>query len=639
MKIKDSVKTLQQGGEVSGTGMVFGHTYTPFNVRQQTNPSQDDQKESKKSNSKKNDLVDEDLLKSLVGKGITSDVNANIQGIVSLQLQYDRLNDVDKNSNEGMMLLNKIQVQSAQVNSLLRNAELFKTQQQNVVSKDALNEIAVTSAGVMIQDSKTGKIGQVSPEQLASASKEDLAGIRILTNAELINEREYNIQLQNDTRSFEQLNNSVGFMEIKKQVKEMATQIAYNKTSETRDAYTDSTGQLQEGLKQLKNLGDTPIDNIISTISSQSNDSQLLQALDAIWSTLGDNAKIFLKQRAIMQGQKGDNLEMTAKSYIAKLLSPKSSNIKDSDIVTDLGAAAKAGGTKSGSLDEHEKTPMGYWDTVQNDTQPLEMMPLQPNGGSYAFDVPTRTYGAMRNKDGTIYQSTSIGEIPELGAIAVTAAASFGGESIVPKTSQMAIAYNGDPLYRRTMPYKIDPKSKAPIPDFDMLVNYEQQIKEITALKNQGKEISISQRQKIFKSNGLNSLDAQGNPTNIQEFYQTPVYLGEEIYDELDAKTQSFLTEVDEKGASRILELAFEKSTTQSKKNKPFWSKNDDVYTGIIYYPQRIQAGVQAGAIEDKDIKLGELNSRRSTYQTRTGQINQSVMKPQNIDLLNTMYQ
>jgi hypothetical protein len=45
---------------------------------------------------------------------------------------------------------------------------------------------------VIIQHKQSGKIIAISPEQLASASEEDLQQYKLLTNAELINEREYN---------------------------------------------------------------------------------------------------------------------------------------------------------------------------------------------------------------------------------------------------------------------------------------------------------------------------------------------------------------------------------------------------------------------------------------------------------------
>jgi len=52
---------------------------------------------------------------------------------------------------------------------------------------------------------------------------------------------------------------------------------------------------LQEGLQQLKVLSSQPIDNITITMEEESNESSAKKALEAMWSSLSDNSKTFLK--------------------------------------------------------------------------------------------------------------------------------------------------------------------------------------------------------------------------------------------------------------------------------------------------------------------------------------------------------
>lgn len=640
MKLKVPIERLQQGGNVSGTGMVFGHTYSPLDTGgSRGTTSAKDPSQTTKDSKKGNSIIDNDMIKQLVGKGITSDVNVSMQGIVQLQTQYDQLEDVDKNSQEGMMLLNRIQLQSTQVNHLLRNAEQFKEQQTRVVSNNALNEIAVTDRGVIIQHKQSGKIIAISPEQLTSASEEDLQQYKLLTNAELINEREYNQALQFDNTTFQQLNNSTGFINIKKEIKEVLATVNASSEKQTYDSYTDPSGKLQQGLQQLKNLSTTPIDNIISTVSDETNNPQLMLALEAIWSTLGDNSKTFLKQRALLQGQTPENIDNLAKSFIVQLVGPKAYTKTDREVLTDLGAQAKSGSTRSGEGSEDEdKVKIGYWDHVQNDTQEPENMLLQPYGGSFAIEVPTRVYGQMRNQNGTIYYNQQLGQIPELARMAVQDAGSFGGEDIISKELQMGIIYNGDPLFRRTLPYKLHPDTRTPIPDYAMIEHYQAQMEEIDAIVKSGKTLSISQKQNIFKSHGLNDLDVNGNPRNVADFFQVQVYMGEKIYKDLDKSSQQFLKEIESDAAKIIMDKTFASNKTDKKLYGNVWDSGDDVYKGVVYLPARVDAGIITGAIEDKEISFGDYKNRKAKYQTTTGKINRAIVTPHNMDMLNSLY-
>jgi len=75
------------------------------------------------------------------------------------------------------------------VYGLLRNAENFKTAQAQAVSKDALNELAVTNGGLIVRG-PNGQIASVSPEEYASLDDKQRAQYSPITNAELITLRE-----------------------------------------------------------------------------------------------------------------------------------------------------------------------------------------------------------------------------------------------------------------------------------------------------------------------------------------------------------------------------------------------------------------------------------------------------------------
>jgi hypothetical protein len=72
---------FQQGGQVAGNGMVYFSNYRGIDSRPVDQSTQKSTKDKKDK-----DLIDNSLIKELVGKGITSDVNASVQDLVDMQV-------------------------------------------------------------------------------------------------------------------------------------------------------------------------------------------------------------------------------------------------------------------------------------------------------------------------------------------------------------------------------------------------------------------------------------------------------------------------------------------------------------------------------------------------------------------------
>lgn len=640
MKISEKILKRQQGGEISPTGTVFGHGYNPLMNLAPTKPEtvQTSRSSSKKKSSTDDDLVDDKLLKQLVGKGITSDVNASISTLVEMQQAYNNLDEVEKNSNQGLMLLNQIQNSSAKVNALLRNAKRFDDQQSTVVGKKALNELALTENGVILQDLQTQKISVVPVEQIASADPEELKNYRFLTNAELINEREY--RLQNDVLSFEQLNQSTSFNEIREVVTGVLASLGSTSSSNMYDAYTGSQmgkNDLRQVLDQIRNLSQTEIDNIVYTIKDTNNNAQLGYAIDAIWSTLSENMRTYLKQKALSYGATQQDLNDVAKSFIIKLVSPRQVSDSEMSLKSDLGKNSD-GTTKSktSKLAEEDKIDLAYWDYLQNDSAPAEDLPLAPEGTFSTIQSKTRAYGALRDHTGKIYQYVPILNVSELNGVANVDAVSFGKEHF-PKEMLQGMQYQGDQVYERYLPYKYDENAQI-VPDFDLLPKYDAQLKIIQSKERTGKKLTASEKMQIFISQGITDLNVDGNPTKIAPFYQTKVYVGEQIYDELPESAQKLLTEVTSNAANSLMQETFAHSKELIKRNKNgIWKDGDDVYAGQIYMPKRKLASTGVSQIEDSKIGLADLKRRMVTAQSQQGISNQTLAQPQSLELLNSI--
>lgn len=630
---------LQSGGEVNATAGIYGSNYRDLSIPQGATTAS----ESKTSKSKNEDILDKDVLSDLVGKGITSDVDASMQDLMTLQQSYQQLDIVDKNSSQGMMILNKIAMVRLRANRLLRNAEMFKNAQQEVVKRNAMSELAITEAGLILQDVRSGKITQVAPEVYASLTKEEKENYRTLTNAGLISEREYGEYLQNDVESFQQLNSSTSLNQIQSELKDIMSSVTSSKSEETYDQYTQLLGvgsknnKLKEGLDHLKTLSDTPIDNILVTLSKDSNEGSIKEALEAMWLSLSDNGKTLLKSKAALQGYDKSQLDLAAKSYLVSLLKPKYKQDMSSKYTVDFGkdenGNKKSGSGESGSMDKNE---YNFWELFANDKMPRDLKLFGPEGTSHQLTLPVGTYGPIRTKNQEPYSNTPLGRISEINTVADKDAGSFGGDMVLSNTLQEGIQYHGADLHRVTMPYKMDPHTHKIIPDFKYVKNYESQIREISTIEQQGKTLTVGERQQIFKKYGLTDLDINGNPRNVKDFQATTVYVGETTYDKLDEVSKQNLIEEDNDEQKAIMKSTF----TKDRNNADLFGKNDDVYKGIIYYPIYSQAGVISGAINDgKGIKLGDINNRTLIHQSRTGVSNQSLTQSMNMDLLNNMIQ
>jgi hypothetical protein len=97
---------LQQGGDVSGNGMVYGGNYRPLVTGQGTTTQTQDKREKSDSNS--SDIMGKGLINQIMGKGITNDVYANIQSFMDIQEAYNKLTDTEKASSQGIMVLQQM---------------------------------------------------------------------------------------------------------------------------------------------------------------------------------------------------------------------------------------------------------------------------------------------------------------------------------------------------------------------------------------------------------------------------------------------------------------------------------------------------------------------------------------------------
>jgi hypothetical protein len=109
--------------------MVFFPTYRPLeaagqSVAQSSGGESKSERSSKKKDDDRDNPLDQDLVKALLGKGITSDVYASIQMLTEYQTKFNKtLSDTGEID---MMALQDMSFWTAKVNQMLRSAEDFK---------------------------------------------------------------------------------------------------------------------------------------------------------------------------------------------------------------------------------------------------------------------------------------------------------------------------------------------------------------------------------------------------------------------------------------------------------------------------------------------------------------------------------
>ena len=139
--MKINVKKLQVGGYLQ---------YTPTPIIPQQNPYPQSQEETPKSKT-----VDKDIMETMLGKGITSDVYNFADERNAMFQEYENLPDDIKNSSIGTNLKRRM-TDYGKLNEIIRNKErldsLVKDKQQ------ALDDVAVYQGKVFVADTNTGEL-------------------------------------------------------------------------------------------------------------------------------------------------------------------------------------------------------------------------------------------------------------------------------------------------------------------------------------------------------------------------------------------------------------------------------------------------------------------------------------------------
>lgn len=529
--------------------------------------------------------LDKEIIKELLGKGLTNDVMAFSSMVNNAYAQYQSLSELEKNSILGQRLRNAMKGDLGQLNNLRRNKDLLTGAITKVESNDAGSDYAVTERGMIIKDLETGKIAEVTAEQFAAEGSDRF---KILTNAELIGEREYNPNLVNDAKSIQALNSAVGMNGVREEIRAILTNLGEVSSSSSDQKYIFKGGaingkEMAAAVQQLVGQGMDGFYKAGSSNSSSSNAKNIEIAAEAMWVNMSANTKSLLKARAAAKGVAPDQLENAAKEYAVALLKPAVKDSQDSKRTIDYDAAMtddlkKA--TQPQGDDEKYLGSIGEWQNLLGMGGDPQSIKINAGGNTDMTAIGFKQRGFA--EDGKpIAHNSMIRDIPTLMRVGDLESYSIGGMKV--RRDQLdAVMYEGGEVATVEMPYVQDGNSI--IPDLRLNEKYSAAVKEIESMG--GKNLPATMRSQIFKKYGINT-NSDGKPAlKLANFITFTGKINENAFDKGKKLDQTFLRKVGQNE-----ENEYKDKFTRDKDGKKiekadfgkYWFVDSDVYRGQVF--------------------------------------------------------
>ena len=487
---ENKIQKLQAGGQFA--------VYQPLPLQAPQAPTP--QLQGQASQQAAAPAMDKSIITKLMGEGIANDVMAFSEGVNNAYSEYAGLSDFERGTSKGQRLREMMKGDIGTLNLLMRNKKEFDQSIEKVKSGDAYGELAITARGLVVKDLQTGRLSEVGHSDFAKdLMNGDKRRYQALTNAELINEREYNPSLVNDTQAINSLNSSVGMETIKKEVMSVLSGLGSDSDSKTKTSYLDSEdgANIQQAIQQIAGMSRKGVYKIEEMASNETNERQLKMAASAMWQNLSSNSRSLLKARAAANGAGPESIDDTAMTYALSLLNPsaKTSQVSKREVTYDESLSkdpkAAAGGP-TGSL--------GYYESLTTKAANPTYVQIDAGDGNLLTAIGNVS-GPLQHKGAPIGKS-SLRNIPELRAAANFNNMYFGDNKVDPNFAD-AVVYNGDDAVNVELPYKKD-KNGGAQPDFDMMPKYLGVVNKIKNITN------VMAREKVIASEGFPS-DGRGN--------------------------------------------------------------------------------------------------------------------------------
>ena len=533
--------------------------------------SGDETTKSKKQSSSSTDDDDsklaDALLKQMVGKAITNDVMQYKSDIDNGYSRYQQMGELERNSFEGRRLKDFISGRDfSQISRLQRSKELFDKAIETVEQNKSYDEIAITTNGVVAMNQENGNIENINLSDYAKYISEGNNKYKALTNAELINLREVDPRFTNNNNIFSYLQMSKGMPVIKNEIDSYLTNIGKSIESSSTNQFVKGNNQkILNSVQEIQKEAAEGVFDVQSVVKKSTNDVQLKTALESIWSNLSDSSKQVLKVRAAKTGVGPQDIDKTAKGFIALMVAGRLDTVEDytTDIKynSDLSKIAKGG---SASDDMKGTEDLGPIAALAAGALPIQKYTINP-GSNYQYSADASVLGTYRvNGEATGPQMLS--DMPDIMSI-VDKNNISAGESPISFENIGAVQYDGSNIANVELPVRYVKDSNnvtRMVPDSKLSKRIEEAQKEIDSLPVK----DINTIREIYAAHDIET-NYQGKPIyTYQKFLIFDAVVGEEVLDESNIDN-SFLEDVDNEMTKNIFNQRYEYgSKSATKPNK-----------------------------------------------------------------------
>lgn len=323
------IRKLQAGGYLA---------YQPLPIipRQGQVAAQPQAVEESTSEGNKDGFMDKDLMKSLLGKGITVDVMEYTSKIDQLSQEYENMAPLERNTSRGKQIRSFLKGDMGMLNGLLRSKDFFDNSMKKAEANKSLDEIAINGNSMFVKN-KDGKVMNIGFSDYSQNKSE----YKVLTNAELAEEREFNKALVGNTSVYSALNYGKGMELIKDEIVKVLAHLGSQSSSISNGSYVD-----QQDIQELTSAAQQGTFKVKSSQSLETNSANIEKAKQAMWVNLSENSKNVLRARAAIMSDDPSKIEGMAVTMAASLLDPaeKTSTTKVYDILASKTGAGKTGG-------------------------------------------------------------------------------------------------------------------------------------------------------------------------------------------------------------------------------------------------------------------------------------------------------
>ena len=589
------VKKFQGGGFA---------TFTPIvnTMPTSTSSSKTETDTTKASTSILSDDVFKELLK---GDFLVNDANNLVKELVALEAGSPTPYTQANTRSMALKMIGKI-------NELKQNKNYWQDAINRAKENGGLGEVAVGTSGEVYAKDENNNIQAIS---LAQYNKQK-DKVKLLSVAELMNERQYNPNLIGKNSLFNVAENAIGLDKITGSIKDIVSMLG-KETTKTEDYYTkdqarkylsemggkEPTVSEQEGISILNKIINNPGELAQVQSEESSERKHLDKALSYIWDTLGTNKQQKLMATSVINGRKNP------KELILDML------VFGTDESKSLGVTPKAANIgKSKAAGEDKPKDITPFEILHNGKTGKRIINWNDPSTGKTFELVATGQGKLSTVKGKPLGFTSLRDVfdSENGTLVRTDQAFFGDKKI--NISDLSnIAYDGNEAARVYMPV-----ASNGAPDYSRLEQIKRLEKEAFSHSDWGpQEIN-----EFFAKRGLEYVQVNQNKEYVvnDRFKPFLIMSGYTAEGSPATKDNSKIKALDSSEKDSVKD-ALNAMWTKEKVDAPtgWWDWSTTYYKGLIAVPYRedssIYAASIAGNILAPQTSIDQANVNRLTQQ------------------------